>query len=360
MNKIVIGLGNTGSVIVRELAKKGINNIKLFAIDSQTKHVSLGDVSKINYIPIVADDNDGSGRDRERGKDMFNYNVSEGRLDELFKVCENSDTIFVVTSAAGGTGSGSCPSLCEQLFKRFEYTKVIPIIICPNIKDPDAYHYNTNELMCDLDAVNVGPYVIFTNPDSSDYENVNKEIVDAIDILLGNRYETTDNDSIDASDLNRVLDIRGRIVALSVSGDTVDEVRKKLMKALVSSYQPGWDKVTEGCGVSAFSMKSINAGEESKLIENDIIPKLEHCIDRYKNIVINDNNGKVDVTLVVSGLPMIPLKKIETEYTETSSIGSNVERSQRPSFIKRRHVPFKPSAKPKEHNDVKFEDNPSE
>ena len=41
MNKIVIGLGNTGSVIVRLLASKNLTDVKLFAIDSQMKHVTL-------------------------------------------------------------------------------------------------------------------------------------------------------------------------------------------------------------------------------------------------------------------------------------------------------------------------------
>ena len=131
MEKIVIGLGNTGTVIVRELAKKNISNVKLFAIDSQVKHVSIDNVSKVKYIPIVADDNVGSGRDRDRGRAMFEYNLEEHNMDELFDMCQKTDTIFVVSSAAGGTGSGSCPKLCEALFDRLnEDVKIIPIIVC--------------------------------------------------------------------------------------------------------------------------------------------------------------------------------------------------------------------------------------
>ena len=356
MNKIIIGLGNTGSVIVRELAKKEYKTVKLFAIDSQTKSIQLDDVTKVNYIPIVADDNVGSGRDRERGRAMFEYNKNNGLLEPLYKACSNTDTIFVVTSAAGGTGSGTCPALCEELFSRFD-SKVIPIIIVPNMADPDAYHYNTNDLMYELNAIKtedgdpaIGPYVIFRNPDSSDYEKINKEIVESIDVLLGNHYEPTDNDSIDASDLNNILSTVGRIMVLSISGDTVDEVRKKLVKETVSSFQPSWDANKVGCGVAAFSMKSINAGEDSKIIENDILPKLNHCSDRYKNIVIDDNNGRVDVTLIIAGLPPVELKDIKTEYTETVGIGENLKKTERPSFMKRRHVSFKPPKKVSDPN----------
>ena len=351
MNKIVIGLGNTGSVIVRDLAKKGINNVKLFAIDSQTKHVSLDDINKITYIPIIADDNVGSGRDRERGRAMFLWNQKEGKLDEMYKACESTDTIFVISSAAGGTGSGSCPSLCEELSRRNEDAKVIPIIVCPNMEDPDAYHYNTNDLMLELDKAGIESYVIFRNPNSSDYEKINKEIVESIDLLLGNKYEHTDNDSIDASDLNNILLVKGRIIAVSVSGDTVDEVRKKLMKELVSSYQPSWDPSNVGYGVAAFGMKSINAGEDSKIIENDILPKLAHCSDRYKNIVIDDNNGKVDVTLIVAGLPPVDFKTINTEYTETAGIGDGLAKMERPSFMRRRHVKFNDFKSTKKDNE---------
>lgn len=357
MNKIVIGLGNTGSVIVRELAKKNIDNVSLFAIDSQVKHVAIDNVSRVRYIPIIADDNVGSGRDRERGKAMFEYNVEEGKIDELFSICKSVDTIFIVSSAAGGTGSGSCPALCEELFTRCnDDVKIIPIIVCPNMKDPDAYHYNTNDLMVELKDANVGPYVIFRNPDSSDYEKVNKEIVDAIDVMLGNKYEHTDNDSIDASDLNTVLSTNGRIVALSVTGDTVDEVRKKLLKEIVSAHQPSWDASQAGYGVAAFSMKSINAGEDSKLIETDILPKLSHCSDIYKNIVINDNNGKVDVTLIVAGLPPVELKQVETDYTETAGIGENLKKSERPKVMKRKHISFKEFKKNSENSETEKKD----
>lgn len=349
MNKIIIGLGNTGSVIVRDLSNKKLTDVKLFAIDSQTK-VILDDVNKVECIPIVADDNVGSGRDRERGRAMFEYNDSHNALDNLYAVCENTDTIFVITSAAGGTGSGSCPALCEKLLKRFAYTKVIPVIVVPNMSDPDAYHYNTNDLMYELNNIKVdgvpgvGPYMIFRNPDSSDYEKINKEIVSAIEVLLGTHYEPTDNDSIDASDLNNILSTVGRLMAISVSGETIDEVHKKVLREIVSSYQPTWNADDVRHSVAAISMKSINAGEDSKIIENDIMTKLNHCSDRYKNIVIDDNNGMVDVTLIIAGLPPVELKKIDTEYSETAGIGENLKKTERPAFMKRRHIAFRPIA----------------
>lgn len=336
MNKVIIGLGNTGSVIVREVAKKNLNDVMLFAIDSQTRHVSLDDVASIKYIPIIADDNDGSGRDRERGRDMFLWNSNNGKLDEMYEICKETDTIFVVTSAAGGTGSGSCPALCKQLRTRNEYCNIIPIIICPNMDDPDAYHLNTTDLMVELGEVGIKTYMIFRNPNSSDYRKVNAEIVEAIDILLGNKYETTDNDSIDASDLNNILMVDGRLFAISVSGDSVDEVSRKLAKEIVSSYQPIWDPSDRGYGVAAFSMKSINAGEDSKVVFDDILPKIEHCSDRYKNIVIDDNNGKIDVSLIVAGLQPVDFKTIEVNYTETASISENLKKAERPAFMTNR------------------------
>lgn len=354
MNKIVIGLGNTGSVIVRLLASKKLTDVKLFAIDSQMKHVTLDTSSLIKYIPIVADDNVGSGRDRERGKAMFEFNDQNGAMKELYDMCGTTDTIFIVSSSSGGTGSGSCPALCSKLFERYPDTKVIPIIICPNDEDPDAYHLNTKDLMVELNEANVGPYSIFCNPNSSDYEKINNEIVESILVMLGTKYEHTDNDSIDASDLKNVLSTKGRIVALSVTGDTVDEVRKKLTKSIVSSFQPTWDPTKLDYSMAAFSMKSINAGEDSKIVENDIMPKLERCYDIYKNIVIDDNNGKVDVTLMVAGLPAIDLKEIELNYNEAGGIGDNLQKTERPTFMKRRHVKFN-NFKSKTDDKVSFE-----
>lgn len=344
MNKIVIGLGNTGSVIVRDLAKSGINNVSLYAIDSQTKHISLDTVTKVKYIPIVADDNDGSGRNRERGRAMYLYNDKANRLDQVYDECKNADIVFVVTSAAGGTGSGSCPVLCRNLFARCsDSTQVIPIVICPNMDDPDAYHYNTNDLMVELKEAGIGPYVIFRNPKSVDYKNINKEIVETLDILLGNRFDTTECDSIDASDLQNILNTNGRMFILSAEGDSAEDVHKKLAKNLVSSYQPTWDPDGIGYGVAAFSLKSITANQDFDTVFEDIYPKIEHCMDRYKNVVVAENDGKTTATIIVTGLPPVEVKEITTEYSETASIGDNLTKTTRPDFMKRKHRSFKES-----------------
>lgn len=337
MNKVIIGLGNTGSVIVNLISNNDIKNVKLATIDSQLRNITIDNINKIKYFPIMADNNSGSGRYRERGKELFLINNQAGKLDELYDMCKDTDTIFVVTSAAGGTGSGICPSVCSELASRLDPDgdfglNIIPVIVCPNEKNPDAYHFNANDLMYELNEVGITSYMVFVNPDNEDYSAINNEIVQAIDVILGNTYDTTDKDSIDASDLKAILGMTGRINVYRASGSSVDDARKQINLQMVKSYQESWDNDEVGSGMIAYGIKSITADTAIGEVFADVNASLgTKFIDSYKNIVNDANDGRVDVSLIVAGLPPVKIKSIDTEYSETASIGANLQKSNRPA-----------------------------
>ena len=72
MKNLIIGLGNTGVQIIKAIMKSSmLDDIKLYAIDSVTTSVDAAFVDRVTVIPIQSDEKQGSGRNRERGAEMY-------------------------------------------------------------------------------------------------------------------------------------------------------------------------------------------------------------------------------------------------------------------------------------------------
>lgn len=345
MANLIIGLGNCGSVIVKEIAKKeSLKDTILYAIDSQTGNISLDTVDRVNFIPIIADEKAGSGRNRERGKALYEFHEKEGTLDALYKIAEDSTSpILVITSSAGGTGSGSCPSLVHSLMDLG--LKVIPIIVTPHYDDPDAYHLNSTDLMIELDEVAVKheealTYSIFRNEKSSNYAKVNKDVVDFIEVITGGKYGDTNSekDTIDPSDLETILSTPGRIIATYNRAENMETLKRDMMRNLLSGSQPTWDEnsVSSVTLMIAVSLKSMYADVDISDLIDETCGRFPHTYDIYRHVDKVDNGGMLDASIIICGLPRTDIKEIDVDFNESSTIGSNMKRSNRPSFLKKK------------------------
>lgn len=353
MSSVIVGFGNTGNNIVCDIAvTSGFEDSRLFSIDSVASSVSINDTGKVKTIPIISDDKSGSGRDRNRGKAMYKFHEKNGSFDELYLTCdESSSPVFVITSAAGGTGSGAVVPFCEYLIKNDIH--VIPVIVCPNEKDPDAYHMNASDLLLELDSVGVSTYATFINPDNSNYTSVNKEVVEAIKVMLGKYYGNTNKDSIDDSDLETVLNWPGRLLAVAVNDGNNESVGKNLLRKVFWGHQRGWDPNDKNLGtlITAASLKSVYADLDYDDVFGPIYDKIPRVYDRYKHI---DNSTGHEATIIVAGLPRPNIKKIDGDFNEASSIGSGIQKSTRPAFMKKKQSKFEAPTSGTNNNIAQF------
>lgn len=344
MKNLLITLGNCGTQIGKAVADSPLlpeKDISIYAIDSQTGNVDMDLINRINVIPIVSDEKNGSGRNRQRGAAMYKYHEENGAFDEMYKEAENSKApVLVVTSAAGGTGSGACVPVCEALINRG--IQVIPIIICPNMDDPDAYHLNTNDLMIELSEVGVETYSLFRNPkNTANYTPINNDVVRLIEIILGKRYDRTVRDSIDDSDLDVILSLPGRFIAVSAEGSNVDDLRKAITRKVLNGYQPAWttEDSEKSTLITAYSIKSAYADDDFHEVFKDINARITKApYDQYSNIVNDDNNGEMTATVIVAGLPRGDIKIIDSEFNQVSSLGTGMNKSARPSFMNKKRA----------------------
>ena len=366
MNNLIIGVGNCGSVIVKQIAKsEKLSTVKLYAIDSVTTNVDMDVVDRINIIPIQSDAKAGSGRNRERGAEMYMIHEASDDFAQMYQdAIDAKSPVLVITSSAGGTGSGSTTPLCKALVSRG--VQVIPIIITPDLSEPDAYHLNTNDLFAELSEIvdeygdpGVPSYTIFQNPkDSVNYDPINQDVVNLIEIILGVRNEYTTRDSIDESDLDTILKTPGRFIATSATATSPDALRKLITSKVFSSYQPAWgeDDIKSLTLMTGYSLKSMFAETDFDSVFEDIRKRIVRRYDEYRNIVNSDNHGQCEATVIIAGLPRPAIKNIDTEYNMANDLGEGIAKRQRPSFLNKRkkigNRPFKVEKLPAEDDDI--------
>lgn len=341
MNNIIIGLGNTGSNIVKMCAQDmSLSDVKMYAIDSVMTSIDLDTIDKVKVIPIISDSKSGSGRNRERGKAMYEFHEAQGEFNEMYKQAkESQEPIIVITSGAGGTGSGSCVPVCKALIEMD--LQVIPIIICPNKQDPAAFHLNTNDLLMELDELGISTYSIFENrKGDADYTPINQEVVNFIEIIFGKKYDKTDLDSIDDSDLDVILNTPGRLIAVTAEANSIPALQKEITRKLFVGFQPVWkpEDVNDNTLMTAFALKSMFADVDFKSVFNEIDKRIdpEKVYDNYRNIVKDDNNGVSVASVIISGLPRSEIKEINGDYKEATTLGEGIKKSQRPNFMKKK------------------------
>lgn len=337
---LIIGMGNTGCQIVKIAAEsEKLTECKFFTVDSVTSSVDMDSIQNIKSISLISDDKAGSGRSRERGAAMFEFHDSNGTFNELYSEAEKAKTpIIVITSSAGGTGSGSTPVLCKKLINAG--IQVIPIIICPAMDDPIAFHMNTADLMMELGQANISTYCVFRNEyGKADYDEINKEVVSAIEIILGKRYDPTDKDSIDDSDLDVILSTPGRFIAVEASAQTPSHLKRIITERVLNGHQPCWNMsdAESGTLMTAFALSSPFASGDFEEVFSELNSRIKNRYDEYRNICNKDGNGLCRASIIVAGLPRVELKEIDGEFHMASGIADGIQaKSSRPAFMQKK------------------------
>lgn len=338
---MIICLGGCGSNIAKLVAASSkLTDVTIYSIDSQMSNIDIDSINAINFISILSDEKAGSGRNRYRAQAMYEYHAKQGEFDKMYAAAaESKAPVLVVTSAAGGTGSGSTVPVCKALIDR--NIPVIPVIIFPNKNDPDAFHLNANDLLMELDEIGIKTYSIFENlKGDANYEPINRDVIALIEIVFGKRFQKTELDSIDDSDLDVILSTPGRFIAVSAEATSTTALGKEITRKAFSGYQPAWtsDQLTDSTIVSAFGLTSMFAESEFKNVFKEINNRLTHVFDEYRNIVNDDNNGLSTASIIVAGLPRPEIKVIDTDYKETTGLSDGIKKSVRPGFMNRKRA----------------------
>ncbi len=104
----VIGVGGGGSNAVQRMIESGIRGVEFIAMNSDTQVLDLSAASKKVQLGANLTRGLGAGGNPEIGK-----SAAEESKNDIRKVLEGSDMVFITAGMGGGTGSGAAPVIAD-------------------------------------------------------------------------------------------------------------------------------------------------------------------------------------------------------------------------------------------------------
>lgn len=238
LNSTIIGVGNAGNQFVNAAFNEGYTSV--FAVN--TSESDLSDTNLDRSIPafLIGDEARGAGQNREKAKDLFQYNGKQ--LFSVPKFQENiqlADIVYVTGSTDGGTGSGIAPEIVRLLTTLYPNKIIIYIGSLPKISTPAANaHKNMIECLNEVNMLKV-PYMLADLSYYEDmdnhiaYKQIAKHIVTSIGIIAGRYLNTTSGDSIDENDMRTIVSEPGYLATYMLDKVTSAQVEKETIQSMM-------------------------------------------------------------------------------------------------------------------------------
>ena len=243
LNVFVIGVGNAGNQTIVFGKKEGMN---VFAINSSIKDLSDQIVDETIPSFIVGSEARGSGKNIEKGKELFREN---GRdlfgVDTFMRSCQDADVIVVVSATGGGTGPSVSPEICRILTKMFPKKVIMYHGITPKNSDSNIAFTNTAYCLNEIKNLNI-PYMItdleYFKDDANDtaFVKADKHVVECIKSISGTHLNMSSSQMIDQNDLKTIISEPGYMATYRVTGITSSMLEKNSMQSMII------DKIRKG------------------------------------------------------------------------------------------------------------------
>lgn len=320
---VIIGVGNCGSQVANLAERKYPDLFDSIYINTSESDLSM--VSGKEELKFKIGDKDiieGSGKNRAKMKEFLMKDIERILGDEnLQEVIRAKKYGFIVTSAAGGTGSGAGPVLMEIMQQLFPDTNFILVGVLPQIGASLMEQGNTLEFLNELYDV-LGEdttYMIYDNeatssmPPTKALEVVNENIVEDIRILTGIDNYPTPYESIDEADMESILTTPGRILVVRLTKNLTEKsmednnLSDMIVKAIKQSCHAETDrnKKVVRWGIITYFSDRVNSLYDPEL--TGLQDFIGTPVERFNHNAINES-GKEPLNfmyLVASGLSPI-------------------------------------------------------
>lgn len=312
----LIGCGNAGNQVLVE-AMNMCPDIKLYAVNSSDNDLAtLPPEIKRTRIG----DGKGSGKNRQEAKQFLSQEIIELVKNGDFKsFMADLDLVFVVSSTGGGTGSGVSLVLSQVLKQAYVNQYIIPIGICPTLKEAESTQANTLEYLTELYKVmdSDTTYMLYDNEKFADLPPhkllpaINKAIVSDVNVLRCYYNATTKYDSIDEKDALTVIRTPKRLMVASVydckekdieEQSLEDRLKENIIKGAHVEIQK--DHIVNRTGII------LNVSENVLNDFNVQIPTIRSYlgdpVEEFKHLVVNmDRKLPNNAFLIISGMTSV-------------------------------------------------------
>lgn len=336
MEKItIIGVGNCGGQVASLAERKYPDLFDTIYINTSEADLSMiQDKNGLKFKIGEKEEIEGSGKNRDRMKEYLQDDI--GKLlesKELQDKIVEKKYCFVISSAAGGTGSGASPILLEFMRQMFPDTNFILVTVLPQLQASLAEQGNALEFLFELyDVLGENTtYMIYDNetvadlPPTRALEVVNESIVEDIRIITGIDNFPTPYESIDDADMESIVSTPGRLLITRLSKNLTEKMMEDnsldemIIKSIKHSNHAETDrnKKVVRWGVITYFTDAVNKLYKSAL--TGVQDFIGTPIERFNHNSINDKTENLNFFyMIASGLSPINdrTKKIQERIEE--------------------------------------------
>lgn len=249
----LIGVGNAGNQLVNTAYS---SDIEVYALNTSAEDMHKVLMSDKIKSFIIGDEGRGAGKNRQTAKELFEINGKEllTKVPSFTSMIERSDVVFVAGSTGGGTGSSICPILVRFL-KKFYPTKVI-IYIGITPRKSSAYAEQINSHNCLQEVINLEvPYILADLdyydgvPNDIAYTEIQKYIVDCINVIRGKYLNKSPYGIIDENDMRTVISEPGYMSIYNLDNISQADLDKESMQSMMIKkikHSPAVDIMRDG------------------------------------------------------------------------------------------------------------------
>ncbi len=285
-----VAIGQAGGNIGKLLEVRGLKGIYI--------NSSVEDLDTLNVENKYCIANaDGCNKNRKKAKKYVQNDVE--MILERIKKTIDSDIVFVIGSAGGGTGSGCLPVICDVISRGMNKI-VSAVTVLPGESESVQAHVNTYEVIKELSQVEkLGGIFLIDNNKNSDKLRLNSKFADLIKSLLSVvDYKSVDG-NIDTAEVKNFLSIKG--FCLVAKGEKKENILEFVKASDVFANIEN-DKVISHAIIST----------NDDISEKDIVSNFGVARDIYKNKQ-NEHNF---IALTGLSLPIERLGEIKNKLNK--------------------------------------------
>lgn len=238
---LFIGVGQAGGNITDLFEKKGYNTLY---INTSSEDLSTldGDVKKRYKIPSGT----GCSKNKEKAKKYLKKNA-DGMLKHIESNFVNSDIVFFVFSAGGGTGAGLSPALLDALSQMNPDKKYGAIMVMPSKKESTICLKNAVGTYADVTAIQESKSLFVLHNEKGDILQINKRFTNLFNNFIVSASNADRRGNIDGDEMETLLTSKGASVIVSLHEDE---------EGCLTLENEVYPEFTYGCGAIGLSVKS--------------------------------------------------------------------------------------------------------
>lgn len=211
---LLVSLGQGAGNIVDGLLSKNLRYNGLF-LNSSLFDIKPLKNAVMNKNVYIYPGTDGSGRDRNKSKEMIKDNANA--IGTLLRKYPITEAIIVFTTMAGGTGSGAIKTFIQIAKKALPNAKVNVVAILPSLKEDELAFKNTIECWNDINGIMdlISDVKFVDNNKRNTYKEINNEVIESLDLAY-NIIGIHADGSIDNKDSFRINTAEGSGLVLKL------------------------------------------------------------------------------------------------------------------------------------------------